>query len=147
MDDIPDPYSDDAWDPDESADGGPAISLTSTDDVSRATDYFDVLGIDRSEELSITRVEDAFHEQLLATKGDGDEARARRETRLQMEARKELLDNLEAYSTMIDELGPRLGHQTYVRWRIVGSPPDIDRWITDNRPENVSLTDHGFQSE
>lgn len=145
MDEIPDPYSDDAWDPDESAGDEPAISLTSTHDVPSATDYFEVLEIDRTETLSRDRVEGAFEDKLLATNGDGDERRARLETRVQMEARDELLANLEVYARMIDELGPRLGHQTYLRWRIVGSPPDVDRWIVENSPENLSFTDRGFE--
>lgn len=146
MDETPDPYTDDAeWDPDTAPDGSsPTDGPTRRGEFSDAITYYDVLGLDRLETVTSDEIRRAYLDALLDTDGDGDEERARSKARSLFEARYALMTFREQYDEMVSELGPRLGHQVFIQWRIVGEPSDVHQWIVDHKPENQSFTDDGF---
>ena len=146
MDEIPDPYSDDeAWNPDTADDALPADELANLAEFSDAVTYYGDLGLDRLENPSDDEIKRAYLDALLEADGDGDEERAQLEAKLLFEARYTLMTYREQYDRMIGELGPRLGHQTFVQWRIAGEPSDVDGWIVDHKPENQSFSDGGLE--
>lgn len=146
MDDIPNPYSDDdAWDPDTADDALQAGELADLAEFSDWETYYDSLELDRLEDPADDEIKRAYLDLLLEADGDGDEERAQQKAKLLFEARYTLMAYREQYDRMIGKLGPRLGHQTFVQWRIAGEPSDVDGWIVDHKPENQSFCDVGFK--
>ncbi|SEP64969.1 hypothetical protein [Natrinema salaciae] len=147
MDDVPDPFANDAeWGLDTALDGSsPTDELTAVDEWSDATTYYDVLDLDRLEAVTSDDIRRAYLDALLDTDGDGDEERARSKARTVFEARYALMTFRAQYDEMVRELGPRLGHQAFVQWRVVGEPSNVHQWIVNHNPESQSVTDDGFE--
>lgn len=147
MTEAPDPYTDgEAWDPDLPADNRVRSTRERLEYAnSGAETYYEVLGLERTEDISNATIKQAFHERLLETRGDGDEAGARAKTRILLEARDALRRHGSEYYRMVSKLGPRLGHQAFIQWRIIGGSSDVARWIRKYKPENQSFRDGGFE--
>ncbi|WP_232702200.1 hypothetical protein [Halobacterium wangiae] len=149
MDDVPNPYSDDdAWDPDApSPEESPSTELANIPEFPNAITYYDVLGLERKAECSTEQISQAFKDRLLATEGHGEESRARSKARALLEARDTLKLHKSTYEEMLEHLGPRLGHQTFIQWRIAGMPSDTTAWMREHKPENQTFRDEGYSPD
>lgn len=138
----PDPYSDDeAWDPDHAPDTSLQERAEQFESDAEYTTYYQLLDLEHGTTLDTEALNEQIDRKLCTATGDGNELRARNEAIHLIDAWIALVKHRQTYDRMLDELGPRLGHHTFVAWRIAGMPEDVDGWITTYRPENQSLSD------